>query len=188
MRKAPNPKYEIRNPEPETRIRRSRVSNFELRTSCFAFGLLLLAGMVFAQYDEIWEDDVYSPHSLYTIGIAQAIPDSTGMQLVFIDEQYRTDQYQYVRMVNASTGEDIWESDTYYYIYTEAPNQPRLMDIDGDGLAELIMLVEYDPGYAVWTMYKYDGRTGKPHAAKPARPRHKLAAKTTTSPATHSQN
>jgi hypothetical protein len=141
-------------------------------------GLLLLAGFVFAQYDEVWETDVYSPRDLYTIGIAQAMPDTLGMQLMFIDGDYRTDQYNFIRMVNASTGDDVWESDYFYYIHTEAPNQPRLMDIDNDGLAELIMLVEWDPGYAVWTMYKYDGRTGKPQAARPARQPHKRLAKT----------
>jgi hypothetical protein len=188
MRKTLNPKYEIRNPEPEVRIREFRVSSFELRVSRFAFGLLLLAGFVFAQYDEVWENDVYSPREAYTIGIAQAIPDSLGMQLVFIDGEYRTDQYQYVRMVNASTGDDVWESDTYYYIHTEAPNQPRLMDIDNDGLAELIMLVEYEPGYTVWTMYKYSGVTGKPHASKPARPPHKHPAKSVKGAAAHPQN
>jgi hypothetical protein len=188
MRKTLNPKYEIRNPEPEIRIREFRASNFEFRVSRFAFGLFLLAGFVFAQYDEVWESDVYSPRDVYTIGIAQAMPDSLGMQLVFIDGEYRTDQYQFIRMVNASTGDDIWESDSYYYIHTEAPNQPRLVDIDNDGLAELIMLVEYDPGYAVWTMYKYDGRTGKPRAAKPVRPLHKRLTKTAAGPAAHPQN
>ena len=42
-------------------------------------GVLLLAGCVFAQYDEVWEADIYSPRETYTIGIAQAMPDSTGM-------------------------------------------------------------------------------------------------------------
>ncbi len=151
-------------------------------------GLLVLAGFAFAQYDEVWETDVYSPHDLYTIGIAQAIPDSTGMQLLFIDSDYRTDQYQYIRAVNASTGNDAWQSDYFYYIHTETPNQPRLVDIDGDGLAELVMLVEYDPGYAVWTMYKYSGVTGKPRAAKPVRPLHKRLTRTAAGPAAHPQN
>lgn len=188
MRKIRNTKSETRNPESDIRSTESDIRIREFRASRFAFGLFLLAGFVFAQYGEVWETDVYSPRDVYTIGIAQAMPDSLGMQLVFIDGEYRTDQYQFIRMVNASTGDDIWESDSYYYIHTEAPNQPRLVDIDNDGLAELIMLVEYDPGYAVWTMYKYSGVTGKPHAAKPVRPLHKRLTKTVAGPAAHPQN
>jgi hypothetical protein len=109
------------------------------------------------------------------------------MQLVFIDGDERSYQYEFIRMVNASTGEDVWESDDFYYIHTEAPNQPRLVDVDHDGLAELIMLVEYDPGYAVWTMYKYDGTAGKPHTAKSARPRHKPLARTSSGAVARSQ-
>jgi len=185
-----NTETDIRNTKSEIRIREFRVSSFELRASSFAFGLLLLAGFVFAQYDEVWESEVYSPREIYTIGIAQAMPDSLGMQLVFIDGEYRTDQYQFIRMVNASTGEDVWESDYYYYIHTDVPNQPRLMDIDNDGLAELIMLVEWDPGYAVWTMYKYFAGTGKLQAKKPSGQPHKrlTRAKTSTGTAARPQD
>jgi len=154
-----------------------------LNKTAIVLGLLILAGFALAQYDEVWESDIYSPHEVYTIGIAQAMPDSTGMQLIFIDGEYLRDQYQFIRMLNVSTGDDVWESDYFYYIHTESPNQPRLMDIDNDGLAELIMLIEWDPGYAVWTMYKYDGRTGKPSAVHPGQPRKHPARVATKAPA-----
>jgi hypothetical protein len=104
------------------------------------------------------------------------------------DGDYGTDQGQFIRMVNASTGEEVWDSDDFYCIHTEAPNQPRLVDIDHDGLAELIMLVGYDSGYAVWTMYKYSGVTGKPKATKPARPPHQHPPKPTKGAAARTQN
>jgi hypothetical protein len=64
------------------------------------------------------------------------------------------------------------------------------MDIDNDGLAELIMLVEWDPGYAVWTMYKYSAATGKLQAKKPSRQPHKrlTRAKTLTGTAVRPQD
>jgi len=136
--------------------------------------LCALAGIALAQYQEVWEAEIYDPQRMYTIGIAQADFDP-NLEIAVIDNQYRTDQYQYIRFIDAATGDEKYVTDEFYYIYTDVPNQPRLVDLDNDGRAELLFLAQYDPGeLPLLFMYKYlPGGKGsanphkRTHALKP---------------------
>jgi hypothetical protein len=117
--------------------------------------LCALAGIALAQYNEVWETEIFDPQRMYTIGIAQADFDP-NLEVAVIDNQYRTDQYQYIRFIDAATGEEKYTTDEFYYIYTDPPNQPRLVDLDADGRAELLFLAQRDPGeLPLLFMYKY---------------------------------
>jgi hypothetical protein len=117
---------------------------------------LITCSVALAQYSKVWEQEIYDPQRTYLIGIAQTDSDPAS-EVVFIDNQSRTDQTQIVRILDAVTGIEEWSSDQFYFIQTAAPNQPRLLDVDNDGRSELLMLVEDEPGHALWTLYRFQG-------------------------------
>jgi hypothetical protein len=80
--------------------------------------LALVAGSARAQYQKVWETEVTDPSEALLIGIADTDGDSSS-EMVLRDVESGTDQTSIIRILDAATGAQEWESDAFYHIYVE---------------------------------------------------------------------
>ena len=124
------------------------------RAAAVGAALILLATTGFAQFDEVWEQEVSDPAGFAIVGLANT-DNLPGLEIVALDFAYRTDRANMLRILDAATGEERWVSDQFYYIYDDSARGPRIQDVDGDSIAEILILAEYDPGYPLWFLFKF---------------------------------
>jgi hypothetical protein len=147
-------------------------SGHEKRAAAVGAMLILLATTGFAQFDEVWEQEIEDPAGLAIVGIANT-DNMPGPEIVTLGFEYRIDRANMLRILDAATGEEQWTSDQFYYIYDDSTRGPRIQDVDGDSIAEIMILAEYDPGYPLWFLFKFhpSGSVGEGSYRMSAMPR-----------------
>jgi|GEM_PF-6294890 len=125
----------------------------------FIFSLFCLSS-VFAQYEPMWEYEFRFPNITHVIGLGNTDNDPQPELVVKQEEPWLDHPYQLI-VFDLLSGEEEWVSDEFYRIYTEPEKGTRLVDVDGDGILEILLLVEEDPGEQMWILYKYYGGAGK---------------------------
>ncbi|MBM3323346.1 hypothetical protein FJY69_07710, partial [candidate division WOR-3 bacterium] len=114
----------------------------------------VLCAIGLAQYDELWQsDEVGLPQSVYVLGIQNTDADPLS-ELVFISEEPWRDGIVYIWALDLLHGEIEPVTDEFYFIHTESGKEPRLVDVDGNGVFEILFLAQIEPGeYPVWFLY-----------------------------------
>jgi hypothetical protein len=134
--------------------------------------LILLAATGLAQFNQVWEQEVFDPTGFAIVGLANT-DNLPGLEVVTLDFGSRTDRANMLRILDAATSEERWVSDQFYYIYDDSARGPRIQDVDGDSIAEILILAEYDPGYPLWFLFKFQpsGSVGEGSYRMTAMPR-----------------
>jgi hypothetical protein len=124
--------------------------------------VLALCAVATAQsYDEIWTSnaDVWAD-SITVIGI-QNTDDDPAPELVWYGADLGRDDDVYLWVLDCATGEvaDVWSDN--YAIIAAPGREPRLLDVNADGRAEILMLVQ-DRGYETvhWVLYGWMSGSG----------------------------
>jgi hypothetical protein len=123
--------------------------------------LLSACALTFAQYDQLWQsDEVGLPQSIHVLGVQNTDADPQ-LELIYVGEEPYRDGIVYIWALDLVTGEVEPVTDEFYFIYTDAGKEPRLIDVEGDNRYEILFLGQYDPGeYASWFLYGFTQGSG----------------------------
>ena len=108
-------------------------------------------------WEEVWQsDEVGRPSSVHVIGVVSGGP--YGPELIFVSsENWDARGYVFVYSLSLNDGYVEPVSDDFYEIYTDDGNAPRLIDVNGDGLEEVLFLGnESANSPPAWYLYGYE--------------------------------
>jgi len=116
--------------------------------------MLLVCAAAMAQYDQLWQsDEVGLPQSIYVLGIQNTDVDPQ-LEMLYRGEEPMREGMVFIWALDLLTGEVEEVTDEFYFIYTEAGKEPRLVDVDGNGTYEILFLAqEYPDEYPTWFLY-----------------------------------
>ena len=116
--------------------------------------LAVLCVAAFAEYDLLWEqEEVGLPQSVYVVGVENTDIDPQP-ELIYRGNEPDDDNYCHIWALDLLTGQVEEVTDEFYYVYTEPGMEPRLVDVNDNGVYEILFLGQVDPGeYAAWYLF-----------------------------------